>query len=155
MAANTNPIFSQAGLIGKTSITLAGTDASGTGSIGNGVTGASLFLAFSADATNGSFVESVRFQPVATAASTTTTATTCRLFVSTKSSGATVGGSDTFLFQETAVPSVVADAPTAAIPFFEIPVNKILPAGYNLLVTSHQTLASNTAIHCTVWAGQY
>jgi hypothetical protein len=151
MAANTVPIFSKAGLYGSVNITAANTKSDGTAT----AIGTDIFLAFTADATNGSFVERVRFNPVATVAATSTNATTVRVFISTKSSGATTGGTDTFLYQELAIPSLTADATTTANIAFEVPMGFIVPAGYTILVSSHQTLATNTAIQATVIAGQY
>lgn len=150
MAANINPIFSKAGLIGQVSITAANTSSAGGGTIGTDI-----FLAFIADPANGSYVDSLRLLPGSTAASTPTTSTVARVFISSRTSGVTIGGTNTFLFAEIALPSVTADAPTAVPNYFIVPLGFVLPAGFAILVTNHAAPAVNTSWQATVIGGQY
>ena len=83
MAANSNPRFTKIGKISSVLVTAANTSSQGGGTVATDI-----FLAFTADSTNGSFVERVRLIPTATAA-TTTTASVARVFVSSVASGAT------------------------------------------------------------------
>lgn len=83
------------------------------------------------------------------------TQTVGRVFVSTKTSGATIGGTDTFLFQEVALPAATADATTTAPNYLEIPMQFVLPAGSAILVTNHAAPAANTWWNVIVVGGQY
>lgn len=149
MPANTAPIFSLSGVVGQVGVSAANTKSNGTGTIGTDI-----FLLFTAGA-NGSFVDRVRWTPTATAASTATGATVARIFISTKTSGATTGSTDTFLFQEIALPAVTADATAAAPNFYEIPLGFVLPNGYTILVTNHAAPNANTQWQAQLFGGNY
>jgi hypothetical protein len=149
MAGNSVPIYSKQGAWGTGRVTAANTSSQGDGTIGS-----TIFLAFTADATNGSYIQRVRWSATANAAATTTTATVGRVFVSNIASGSTTS-SNTFLWQEIALPSVSADATTTANYPLEIPMNFALPPGYTILVTNHAAPAANTAWIASVIAGNY
>ena len=70
MAGNTDPIYSKVGKISGVEVTAANTKSDGAGTIGTDI-----FLAFTADATNGSFVRDIKTFLTATTAATATTAT--------------------------------------------------------------------------------
>lgn len=148
-APNTNPVFSLTPNNGKAAVTAACTKSDGTGTIGT-----DLFLLLTAGA-QGTWVSKVRLNSVATSAATSTTATVARLFISTKTSGATTGGTDTFLLAEVTLPSVPADSSSAPTSPIEIPLNIALKAGETLLVSNHATPASNTSQHAVAFAGDY
>lgn len=150
MSANVLPIFSKAGLLGRVAVTAANTSSQGGGTIGTDI-----FLAFTADPTNGSYIDRLRFVATSSAAGTAMTQTVGRVFVSTKTSGATIGGTDTFLFQEVALPAATADATTTAPNYLEIPMQFVLPAGSAVLVTNHAAPAANTWWNVIVVGGQY
>ena len=149
MPANTSPIYSKEGAWGNTRVTAANTSSQGGGTIGTDI-----FLAFTADPTNGSYVQRVRWSVTASAAGTATTATVGRVFISTQSSGATTNA-NTFLWQEIALPTLTAASTSAATYPLEIPMNFVLPVGYNILVTNHAAPAANTAWIAMVVAGDY
>jgi hypothetical protein len=149
MPANTDPIFTKVGKISAIAITAANTSSQGGGTIATDI-----FKAFTADATNGSFVREVRFMATATTANTATTATVARVFVSSITSGATTSA-DTHLVYEITLASVTADSSTAAAPFYTVPLGFALPAGYTILVTTHAAPAANTAWKAVVIAGDY
>lgn len=73
MAANSNPKFTKNGRVSSVLVTALNASSQGGGTVAT-----DMFLAFAADATNGSFVERVRLIPTATVA-TTTTATVARV----------------------------------------------------------------------------
>lgn len=148
MPANTDPIWSKNGKVGSVLVTAANTSSQGGGTIGTDI-----FLAFTADATNGSFVQRVRLIPTATTP-TTTTATVARVFLSTQASGATTS-SNTYLWDELVLPAIAADNASAAVPEFDIILGFPLPPGMTLLVTNHAAPAANTAWRATVIAGDY
>lgn len=148
MPANNDPIYSRVGAIGGVNISAANTSSQGGGTIGTDI-----FLAFTADATNGSFVREVRFSATATTP-TTTTATVARVFVSSVTSGATTS-SNTHLMQEIALPAIGADNASSATYPVVIPLNFALPPGYTVLVTNHAAPAASTAWKAVVVAGHY
>lgn len=148
MPANTDPIFSRNGSISSVLITAANTSSQGGGTIGTDI-----FLADTADATNGSFIQRVRFIATATAP-TTTTATVGRVFISSQASGATTSA-NTFLFQEVALVATAADnAATSAQPI-DIILGFALPLSYTILVTNHAAPAANSAWRAVVIGGDY
>jgi hypothetical protein len=151
MAANTAPIFTDAPKLGRgvwLPATTANTDSTGVSTIGT-----SSILLFSTG-TDGSFLARVRFTPGASAASTATTASVHRLFLSTQASGATTSA-NTSLIAEIAAPTQTVDAPTAAIQSIDLPLGFYVPASTYLLWTMHHAAAANTAWHAVVMAGDY
>lgn len=148
MAANTDPIYSKAGLIGAVAVTAANTSSQGGGTVGTDI-----FLAFTADATNGSFVRELRWSLGESTIATASTATVGRIFISTITSGTTTS-SDTHLWQEVALASQTPSSTVAGVPVV-IPMNIMLPAGYTILVTNHAAPAANTHWKATVIGGKY
>lgn len=148
MAANSNPRFTKNGKFGSVLVTAANTSSQGGGTIGT-----NMFLVTQADATNGSFVERVRWIPTATAP-TTTTATVGRLFLSTQASGATTSG-DTFLLAEVSLAAISADNATAAVQPLDIPLGITLPPGATILASCHAAPAANTAWRVSAIGGDY
>ena len=148
MPANTDPIFSRNGSIKSVLVTAANTSSQGGGTIGTDI-----FLAYTADATNGSFIQRVRFVATATAP-TTTTATVGRVFISSVAAGATTSA-NTFLFQEVALVATAADNATASAQPIDIVLGFALPLGYTILVTNHAAPAVNSAWRALVIGGDY
>lgn len=138
MAANTAPIFSVAGDVqwGPTAITTANTAKDGTGTV---------LTAFTADATNGGFVQRIRFK-----AAGTNVATVARIFINNGSTNATAANN--VLWDEiTLAASTLSEV--AALAVYELPLNFALPPGYNLNVTIGTTIAAGYFV--TVIAGKY
>jgi hypothetical protein len=152
MPANTSPIYTLSPALGSGQLTPSVT--ANTKSDGAGTIGTDIIKVFTADATNGSYVSSLRFCPYATVAATATTSTTLRVFISTQTSGATTAA-DTWLFAEVSAAAQTADHSTNATFAIEIPINRILPPSYTILVTQHVVAAANTGWHATVFAGNY
>lgn len=148
MAANTDPIFTKAGVIGAVAVTAANTSSQGGGTIGTDI-----FLAFTADATNGSFVREVRFSLAESTIGTASTATVGRVFISSVTSGTTTS-SNTHLWQEVALISQAPSTTAASAPVV-IPLNIMLPASYTILVTNHAAPAANTHWKAIVIGGNY
>ena len=148
MPANTDPIFSKNGSIKSVLVTAANTSSQGGGTIGTDI-----FLAYTADATNGSFVQRVRFVATATAP-TSTTATVGRVFISTQVSGATTSA-NTYLFQEIPLIVTAADNTATAAQPIDIVMGFALPANYTILITNHAAPAVNTAWRALVICGDY
>jgi hypothetical protein len=149
MPANTSPIFTLVPNVGQAKVTAANTKSDGTGTVATDV-----FKAFTAGA-NGSFVTRVRFNPTASAAGTATTATVARVFYSTVGSGATTGGTDTWLIGEVALPSVSADSSSAPTSPIELMINMAIPTGSFIHVTNHAAPAASTSWQAQVIGGDY
>src|SRR5438105_2853308 len=134
MAAPTNPIYTGKVAFGTATITASTT--ANTKSDGTGTIATDILKAFTADATNGSFVEKVRFSPNASVAATATTATTLRVFISSQTSGSTTSA-NTWLFAEISAAAQTADHSTNATFFLEVPMNVRLLPSYTILVSTH------------------
>lgn len=149
MAANSDPIFTRNGKISSVLVTAANTSSQGGGTVGTDI-----FLGFTADATNGSYIRQVRFIATGTTANTATTATVGRVFISSVTSGSTTSA-NTFLIAEITLPSVTADSSTAAAAYVDVVLGFPIPAGYTILLTNHAAPAANTAWRAVVIAGDY
>lgn len=149
MPANTQPVYSVTPNIGRANVTAANVKSDGTGTIGTDIV-----VAFTAGA-NGSWVSKIRISAVATTAATVTAGTVIRAFISTKTSGATTGGTDTFIIQEVQFGAVTADQTTAAVAPVEIPCNFALNPGQTILITSHIVAVAATAWQATVYGGDF
>lgn len=147
--ANIDPIFSKVGKVGSVTMTAANVKSDGDGTVGS-----TIFLAFQADATNGSYVQKLRFIATATAAATTTTPTTLRIFLSTIDTGATTSA-NTYLWAEVSVPAVVAAHSTNSTNYYEMPMGFALPPDNTILVTTHLAPAASTAWRAVVIGGDY
>lgn len=148
MPGNSDPIFIRVGKNPSVLVTAANTSSQGGGTIGTDI-----FLAFQADATNGSFVRRVEWIATATTPSGTT-ATVGRIFLSSVSSGATTSA-NTRLLNEVILPSVSADSATGAIFPVTVPLDIVLAPGETILVTNHAAPAANTAWRANVFGGDF
>lgn len=109
---------------------------------------------------DGSFLQRVRFNSVASAANTTGVATTLRVYLSTVSAseGAAVGAttsSDTQLIAEVSVPAIASSHSTNATNYFDIPLNMALPTGKYIHVSQHVAQTTNQSWQATAYGGDY
>ncbi len=138
MAANTVPIFVRTPKIGMVTMTsTAVTSYDGTD--------ANVATAFTADATNGSKINTVYVVAQGSA-----TATVVRFWVNNGSTAGTASN-NVLVHEETF--ATVATSQTAAVTSVTWNANLALPAGYKLLV-AHGT-ATATGLACTVLGGDY
>lgn len=158
MPANTSPIFTLTPNVGTV---LLGTTSAQVKSDGTSAgTGTDLMYCVFASGSNGSFVQRVRFNTVASAAATTGVATTLRVYLSTVSTsvgsaaGATTS-SNTFLLAEVSVPAISSSHSTNATPYFDIPLNIALPASRWILVSQHVAQTTNQAWNAKCFGGDY
>lgn len=129
MASNFSPIYSRVADIqwGDYMVT-ANTTAD--------LTGGTIYLVFTADATNGGYVQKLRLR--ATPAGNTT-ATVCRVWIN---NGSTTGTAvNNTLFDEITLPATTASG-TAATANYEVPLNFALPPGYRIYCTIHTASAN-------------
>jgi hypothetical protein len=140
MAANTAPIFSNAGAISLGSaITAIVTDYTGTG--------ANNVVAFTANATNGGFVQRIRFKAVGT-----NSAAVARIYINNGSSN-TTAANNTF-YGELSLPSTTAST-TAGTVDIDYPMNFALPAGYRIVIGISSGTTLTAGWTPTVIAGSY
>jgi hypothetical protein len=140
MPANTAPIFSNAGAVSLgTAITAIVSDYTGTG--------ANNVVAFSANASNGGFVQRIRFKAAGTNA-----ASVARIYLNNGSAN-TSAGNNTF-YGELSLPATTAST-TAGTVDIDYPLNFALPPGYRIVIgiSAASTLASGWVP--TVIAGAY
>jgi len=140
MAANTTPIFSKIGAIGgigNTTITTATGDYTGIST--NNI------LIFTSDATNGGFVQRIRFKAIGT-----NIATVMRIYINNGTSNTTA--TNNVFYGELSLPATTASN-TAGTVDIDYPLNFALPAGYKLYAGVATTVASGWV--ATVIAGAY
>lgn len=158
MPANTAPIFSLTPNIGSVKLTTTSAVVPSDGSS----TGATTQLMYScwASGANGSFLQKIRFNTVATAAATNSVATTLRIFLSTVSTsvgsaaGATTAA-NTILLAEISVPIISSAHSTNATNYYEVPFNIAVPTGYWILVAQHVAQTTNQNWQATAFGGNY
>jgi hypothetical protein len=151
MPANFNPIYTLTPNVGSVKITTTSTNPRSDGSATNAI-GTDQFLAFTSGA-SGSFVQRVRFNPVATT-SVNSVATTLRVFLSSVNTG-TPTAANTNLLAEVSVPSIPADNTTNATNYYEIPLNVAIPASRYILVSQHNAQTSTQSWQAIVFGGDY
>ena len=141
MAANTAPIYTRLGDVQRTvsAMTVANNSYD--------LTGGTIYLAFTADATNGGYVQRIRFKPLGTNG----TATVCRVFINNGASTTTYGNN--IMWDEISLPTTTASA-TAALATYELPLNFALPAGYRIYCVL-ATAPGTPGWNATVIGGKY
>lgn len=137
MPGNVDPIFSRVGDIQwSTAITAANTAKDGTGTV---------TTIFTADATNGGFVQRIRFR-----ATGTNVATVARVFINNGSSNATAANNA--LYEEITLPATTLSE-VGALANAEILLNLPLPPGYRINVTLGTAVAAGYVV--TAVGGKY
>lgn len=138
MAINIDPIFTKIGDIqwGATALTAANTAKDGTGTV---------LTVFTADATNGGYVQKLRLR-----AAGTNVASVARIFINNGASNATPGNN--ILFDEVSLPATTL-IETAALAVVEIPLNFALPPGYKINVVLGTAVSAGYYI--SVVGGKY
>lgn len=136
---NTDPIYSRKGNIGLgTAITAAQNTYDGAG--------ANDTLVFTADATNGSYVQRLRFK-----AKGANVATVARIYIN-NGSDHTVAANNTF-YDELSLPLISAASATAAQASPDLQMGFALPPGYKIYVGLGTAVASGWVV--TTIAGDY
>jgi hypothetical protein len=142
MAANTFPIYTKEGDIQWTSIM------SGASSSTDLTTGTS-YLAYSADSTNGGYVQRIRFKPVNNSG-VTNVATVARVWIN--NGDTTSVYTNNVFFDEISLPATTGTV-SAALPVYELPLNFALPPGYAIYVTLGTPVVGG--YRATVIGGKY
>jgi hypothetical protein len=139
MPANSSPIFSRLGDIGFTTTNLTAAAATYTGANANDQ------LCFTADITNGGYVQRLRFKAVGT-----NVATVARIYLNNGSTNLTAAN-NTF-YGEVSLPAITATN-TAATVDIDYPMNLALPPGWRIYVGIATAVAAGWNV--TVIAGAY
>lgn len=111
------------------------------------LTSGTIYQVFSADTTNGGYVQRIRFKPLGT-----NIANVARLWLNNGSS--TSSASNNALWDEITLPSTTTSS-VAALPTFELPLNFPLPANYALYVTLGSANTGTTGYDVVVIGGKY
>ena len=139
MAANTAPIYSKVADIQWSEFAVKSANTTTT------LTSGTIYPIFTADTTNGGYVQRVRFRPLGTNA-----ATVARVWIN--NGGDTTNEVNNSLWDEIAI-ALTTVSQTAAQATYELPLNFPLPAGYRLYVTLGTLV--NTGFNVTVIGGKY
>jgi len=129
MAQNTTPVFTQVPNIAWGTIATANTAKDGTGTV---------VTVFTADATNGSVIDSVIFR-----AAGTNVATVARIFINNGSANSTPANNT--LIGEITLPATTLSE-TSALSHYEYPLGRRLPAGYKVNLTIGTTVSAGYAV---------
>ena len=151
MPGNSDPIFSKVGFTSGAFISTAASivyDISGT-------VNTDIYLLFSADATNGSWVDRL-VTKYASNATTASVQAVLKIWLSSVGTGNTITTAQARLIDEIPLPNTGALTTTAASPKYEIPLKFAMDPGYFLLgkITVSQTNA-NCGWATTVFGGKY
>jgi len=152
MASNYQQLYPGKGNVGF--VTWKSTTTANSKSDGTGTIGTDMLLAFTADATYGAQVDKIRIVPQGSVASTPTTASVARIYISSQTAGATTN-SNTWLFKEVKLSGVITDQATQALNPTEIDLGFSLPPGYTILVSMPHAAATGTSWAFLVFGGDY
>jgi hypothetical protein len=141
MPANNQPIFTRTPDVQWTvsAMTVANTTTD--------LTAGTIYLAFTADTTNGGYVQRIRFR----ALGTNSNATVARVWVNNGLT--TTTAANNALFDEITLPTTTVSQ-QAAQANYELPLNFALPAGYGIYITLG-TAPSSAGWEATVIGGKY
>jgi hypothetical protein len=127
MAGNTTPIFSKVGDVQWINTVLA---ANTTTDLTTGTS----YLAFTADATNGGYLQKLRFRALGT-----NVATVARVWLN---NGSTTGtAANNTLFDEVTLAATTVSQ-TSSLAVYEVPVNLAMPPGYKVYITLGTAVAA-------------
>ena len=134
MACSIDPIYCKQpnidiAILTSTSTPVIGATANTSLVLAASTLGTDVFVVAAADATNGSFVQKLRFKPGVSASATTLTV--ARIFINNGGTPSTLG--TTVFYDDITLPAVTP-AINAASPVFEYQLNIALPPSYRILV---------------------
>ena len=141
MPANNQPIFTRLADVQWTvsAMTVANTTTD--------LTSGTIYLAFTSDATNGGYVQRIRFRTLGT----NSNATVARVWVNNGATNATAANNT--LIDEITLPTTTVSQ-VAAQANYELPLNFALPAGYRIYITVG-TAPTSAGWNATVIGGKY
>ena len=125
MAANNDPIYSRAGVISMRTAAALGV-ASNRTSIYDATNATTDKILFTSDATNGGYVQRIRFKALGTNA-----ASVARVYINNGAAQTTA--TNNLFYGELSLPATTAST-TVSTPDIDYPMNMALPAGYTIIV---------------------
>lgn len=143
---NNNPIYSKVGDIQWSTVNIT---TQSTQTTLTEITGTTAYLVFSADSTNGGYVQRIRFKPQ-NGSGVNNALTVARVWLTNGGSNATLSNST--LIDEISLPATTGSN-TAALPVYELPLNFAMPPGYALYVTLGSSVIGGYRV--TVIGGKY
>ena len=146
MAANNDPIYSRAGAIGMRTAAALGV-ASNRTSTYDGTNETTDKIVFTADATNGGYIQRIRFKALGTNA-----ASVARIYINNGAAQTTA--TNNAFYGEISLPATTASN-TAATVDIDYPMNIALPAGYTVMVGVSAAADLATGWVATPIAGKY
>ena len=153
MPANNDPIYTRLSDV-QGSPTMSAANASVHDIAGT--VGTDIYRVFSADATNGGFVQRVRFkwQGPANVAST---ACVAKLWITSGSTTTYTAGTSAWLYDEIALPTTSTLTATTITAAYDVPFGFAFPAGYGIVakLTVAQAAGANYGWVATAIAGKY
>lgn len=151
MPANVQPIFSKASDIQMSDlIRVAATNVHDI----SGTIGTDIYKVWTADATNGGYLQKLRFKYASNGTNTSILAV-LKIWISSVTSGTPTIGSQAVLWDEIPVPATGALSTTAPAQAYEVPFNLALPAGWCVLVKITVSQTASCGWLCTPVAGKY
>lgn len=149
-AANNQPVFSKvADIQGVLVVTAPTTIYNMSGAIGTDV-----YKAFTADATNGGYLNKIIFKYVANA-TTQSNAAVAKIWLSSLTSGTPTVGTQAWYIGEIVLPSTSTLATTTQTPTYDFPLGFPIPAGYTVLIVISVSQPANCGWLATVVGGKY
>ena len=145
MAANTQPIFSVKGEVSSDGGTTMAPTFTTAAADYTGATATHNKLVFTADSTNGGFIQRLRFKAIGT-----NTASVARIFLNNGSANTTAANNS--FYGEISLPATTAIA-TAATVEIDYVMNFALPPGFRIYVGLGTTVAAGWV--CTPVGGEY
>lgn len=144
MAANQNPIYALTPINTWGKVTAADTGTDGTG--------ANVVLVLTAGSF-GDFLNRLRFQPISTSGSTTTSAATARIYLNNGSSVASATN-NILMYETNLIATVVNTSATVMALGIDFVLNSQLQAGYKVYV-GVTAMAANTQWNIQSFCGDY
>lgn len=140
MPANTSPIYTR---LGDVQWSASATTANNTADMTSGT----VYLVYTADTTNGGYLQKLRFKPLPGIANN---ATVARVWIN--NGGSTTVATNNTLFDEVSLGATTLST-TAAMQVYELPMNFAMSPGHRIYVTL-AALASG-GYHITAIGGKY
>lgn len=141
MASNNQPIFTRTADIQWTTTPMTAANTT------TDLTSGTIYLVFTADATNGGYVQRIRFRTLGS----NSNATVARVWIN--NGGATGTAANNTLFDEITLP-ITTVSQVAAQANYELPLNFALPAGDRIYVTLG-TAPTSAGWQATIIGGKY
>lgn len=139
MAGNVQPIYSRIGDVQWSTTTVT------TQNLTTDLTSGTIYLVFTADSTNGGYVQRIRFRPLGT-----NVATVARVWIN---NGSTTGTAANNIQWDDITLASTSASNSSALATSELPLNFALPPGYTLYITLGTTVAAGYNV--TVIGGKY